>query len=373
MPQRLPSTPPVLSGMTYQNPLGSGGFADVFLYRQDMPSRPVAIKVMLAHIEDPTVRRMFNSEADVLARLSSHPSILSIYDAGVSADGRPYIAMEYCPDSPGGRYRSEKLPINAVLDAGVRIACALETAHRVGVLHRDLKPSNILITEFGAPVLADFGIATSLNKTAPTEEGAMSVPWSAPEVLTGATAGTVTSEVWGLGATIYSLLAGRSPFEQAGGGGRNSRDQLERRILKASYTPTGRTDVPASLEKVLARTMERDPQKRYQSALEVAQALQGVQMELGLAPTALDVPGANWNTQAVVVDDATAPPRGPIRPTVAAQSNRRKSSVSQTLNPVATNTQPTRKRQWGLVVAAIIAGVVLIAGAVVALVLTGVI
>ena len=202
MAKRLPSTPPTLSGFTTVRPLGTGGFADVFLYEQNMPRRTVAVKVLLADVVDEDVVRMFNAEADTMARLSSHPSILTVYEAAISPDGRPYLVMEYCPRSISPAYRSEVMPLADILDIGVRIGAALETAHRAGVLHRDIKPSNILYTSFGTPVLADFGIATSLSGRNGSETFAMSVPWSAPEVLTYKTKGTVATEVYSLGSTI---------------------------------------------------------------------------------------------------------------------------------------------------------------------------
>ena len=86
----------------------------------------------------------------------------------------------------------------------------------------------------------------------------MSIPWSAPEVIAEQTAGTIASEVWSLGATVYSLLAGHSPFERRDRG-QNTKEQLRRRIARATYTDIARTDVPASLQAVLARSMSRDP------------------------------------------------------------------------------------------------------------------
>lgn len=326
MPTRLPAAPPILPGLAYIRPLGSGGFADVFLYEQDMPRRSVAVKVLPSDVRDPDLLRMFNAEADVLAHLSAHPSIVTVYQAGISADGRPYIVMEYCPGSLAQRYRVERMPVPEVLAIGVKMASALESAHRAGLVHRDVKPSNILITTFGSPVLADFGISSSLARQGADEVLAMSVPWSAPEVVAEQTAGTVATEVWSLGATVYSLLAGHSPFERRERG-QNTRDHLRRRIARAAYTDIPRADVPPSLQALLARTMSRDPRERPASALEVGEALRGVQAELGLPVTPLEVAVDEWTPGTRGVDFADTSLRGPVRSRVE-HSGRRKTRTT---------------------------------------------
>lgn len=322
MPQRLPSSPPILPGLAYIRPLGSGGFADVFLYGQDMPRRDVAVKVLPSDVRDTDLLRMFNAEADVLAHLSAHPSIVTVYQAGISADGRPYIVMEFCPGSLAQRYRVERMPVAEVLSIGVRMAGALESAHHAGLIHRDVKPSNILVTTFGAPVLADFGISSSLVRQGADEMLAMSVPWSAPEVVAEQTAGTVASEVWSLGATVYSLLAGHSPFERREKG-QNSREQLRRRIARASYTAITRTDVPPSVQDVLAKAMARDPAQRYPSARAFGEALQGVQSAMGAPATPLEVPAAEWAPAARTIDFADGTVRGPARSRVEREISRK--------------------------------------------------
>lgn len=322
MAQRLPSSPPILPGLAYIRPLGSGGFADVFLYGQDMPRRDVAVKVLPSDVRDADLLRMFNAEADVLAHLSAHPSIVTVYQAGISADGRPYIVMEFCPGSLAQRYRVERIPVAEVLSIGVRMSGALESAHHAGLIHRDVKPSNILVTTFGAPVLADFGISSSLVRQGADEMLAMSVPWSAPEVVAEQTAGTVSSEVWSLGATIYSLLAGQSPFERREKG-QNSREQLRRRIARATYADISRSDVPASLQAVLAKSMSRNPDDRYASAREFGEAIQAVQIESGLPATPLEVPAAEWAPAARSIDFADGTLRGPARSRIEREGARK--------------------------------------------------
>ncbi|WP_227820100.1 serine/threonine-protein kinase [Agromyces aureus] len=325
MSRRLPSTPPNLPGFSYIRVLGSGGFADVFLYEQNMPRRHVAVKVLLAEVVDDAARQMFQSEADVMAQLSSHPSILTVYQASVAADGRPYLVMEFCPATLGQRYRSTALPLAEVLAIGVRIASAVETAHRNGVLHRDIKPSNILTTAYGHPVLSDFGIAAKLGAISSTDAVGLSVPWSAPEVLVD-DAGTVASEVWSLGATVYSLLAGRSPFEQPGGD--NAVARVSARIRTAKLPRTGRDDVPESLERVLARAMSKRPADRQSSALEFVRDLQAVEEELALPQTPLEVVTEDWALAVGVdLDERTrilaAPAGAPGAPDRRARRTRR--------------------------------------------------
>jgi tRNA A-37 threonylcarbamoyl transferase component Bud32 len=282
----------VLPGFSYVHILGSGGFADVFLYEQNMPRRQVAVKVMLSEVVNDQVRQMFQAEANLMAQLSAHPSILTVYEASVSGDGRPYLVMELCSSSLSERYRRERIPVPEVLRMAVKIGSAIETAHRAGVLHRDIKPSNILTTAYGHPVLSDFGIASTLTTQREEDAVGLSIPWSAPEVLLDETSGTIASEVWAFAATVYSLLAGRSPFEDPGGS--NSSSDLMSRIARAKPQPIGRPDVPASLEALLKRGMSRRPDGRPASVLEFVRELQTIEAELGVPQTALEIAMDEW-------------------------------------------------------------------------------
>src|SRR5690606_14385849 len=152
---------------------------------------------------------------------------------------------------------------------------------------------------------------------------AMSVPWSAPEVLDEATMGTVHSEIWSLGATIYSLFAGRTPFEKPGKG-QNTRENLSARIAQAKYTPIGRDDVPQRLEEVLAKSMSRRPDQRQQSAAQLAFELQRIQQELGLTVTALELGEGQWNSSTARVELGDEQRRGPVRPEVEVGSARKR-------------------------------------------------
>lgn len=322
MSRRKPSPPPVLPGYAFVRPLGSGGFADVFLYEQDMPRRVVAVKVLCDDAINPDVLRTFHSESDILARLSAHASIVTIFHASISADGRPYFVMDYCPDTMAAKVKRAPLAVKDVLDVGVRIAAALETAHRSGVLHRDIKPANILVTTLGTPVLADFGIAAGATflDDGP-DEVAMSIPWSAPEVISQQVAGSIPAEIWSLGATLYTLLAGRAPFELPSGE-RIPRAQHMQRIMKSGYVPTGRHDMPERLEAALKTALSKTPASRHTSMFAFAEELRWIQYELGVPPTALEVAAPEWAAAAAPVDFASDTLRGPVISTVREDSRR---------------------------------------------------
>ncbi|RFA17398.1 hypothetical protein B7R22_00565 [Subtercola boreus] len=326
--RRPPSLPPEIAGFSYVELLGSGGFADVFLYEQRMPRRRVAIKVLLPETLSANARTSFDAEANLMAQLSTHPSIVTIYQADISADGRPYLAMEYCPrPNLGARYRREKIGVAEVLRIGIQVAGAVETSHRAGILHRDIKPANILTTEYNRPALTDFGISVALVGGAERESVGMSIPWSPPEVFDQTPASGRAADIYSLGATVYTLLAGRSPFEQTGAS--NAGLDLIARIQNARLELTGRADVPDSLEQVLAISMSKRASDRYSSALEFARALQKVQLELSLSVTPADVlddalpaqveedeDDGNTRIRGIVTIDPVAPAttRAPIAP-----------------------------------------------------------
>lgn len=279
-------TPPSINGFTFIEPIGEGGFADVYLYEQRLPSRRVAVKV-LRKGTDAQGLEMFYAEANVMAQLSSHPSIMPIYQADVSADGRPYLVMEFCPGPHlAKRFRTERIPVAEVLETAVKVASAVETAHRAGILHRDIKPHNILTNAYGSPLLTDFGIASSAGSDDGVEY-AMSVPWSAPEVLSDQPYADVRSDVFSLAATVYSLLAGRSPFEVPGAA--NDTATLISRIERQQPSRILRSDVPDSLNSALLRAMAKRPEDRPESAMAFARSLQEVEIELHRSPTRLEV------------------------------------------------------------------------------------
>jgi hypothetical protein len=305
MMRRLAAEPPDLPGYRHVDLLGSGGFADVFLYEQKLPRRQVAVKVLLAEGLARDTRAQFVAEANLMAQLSAHPYIVTIFHADVAADGRPYFVMEYC-SGPSLATQLKRAPfgVEDALRTGVRLAGAVATAHAAGILHRDIKPANVLTNDYGWPALTDFGISSTLEGEIPVhtmtftrddrETGAaqsavgMSVPWSPPELFDDDPRADTRSDVFSLAATVHTLLAGRSPFEIPGRS--NGALDLIGRIERGAITAISRADVPRSLQEVLRKGMAVRPADRYASAVEFARALQRVELELGYAATSIEVP-----------------------------------------------------------------------------------
>ncbi|WP_010203329.1 serine/threonine-protein kinase [Salinibacterium sp. PAMC 21357] len=303
---RAPSVAPEIAGFTFVKILGSGGFSDVFLYDQHLPKRRVAVKVLLTEDLAPATRAAFVAEANLMAQLSTHPYIVSIFHADVAADDRPYFVMEYCSGpSLAERYKAAPLAVTDVLRIGVRVAGAVATAHAAGILHRDIKPANVLTNDYGWPALTDFGISSAFDDELPAHtstseslaqaSGAttgasigMSVPWSPPEMFEDDPNPDVRADVFSLAATLYTLLAGHTPFEQAGRP--NGALDLMGRIERGLVTPMTRTDLPASLVAVLRKAMATRREERFSTALDFARALQRIELELGYAATTVDVP-----------------------------------------------------------------------------------
>ena len=194
--------------------IARGGYATVYRARQNSIGREVALKIDTRTLNDERDRRRFLREAEAAGRMSGHPHIVHVYDAGVTADNHPYLVMELCT---GGSY-STKLrkegprPPAEVRDLGIKIAAALHAAHSAGVLHRDVKPANLLVNRYGVPGLADFGLAAVLDAShdiSVTVE-ALTPAYAPPEVFR-LDKPTEAGDIYSLCATLYALLPGRPP------------------------------------------------------------------------------------------------------------------------------------------------------------------
>lgn len=271
-------------------PLGAGGMGVVYRARDTRLGRDVAIKVLPPHLaETPDARARFDREARTISQLN-HPHICTLHDIG-SQDGIDYLVMELVEGETLAR-RLEKGPLAVaeVLVIGRQVAQALDRAHRAGVAHRDLKPGNIMLTKGGAKLL-DFGLAravapassgaapshaptmtTPLAMTTPlTAEGAIvgTFQYMAPEQLEGREA-DARSDLWALGCVLYEMVTGARAFTGA------SQASLIAAIMERQPAPLSAVQpvTPPQLERVVARCLQKDPDARFQSAGDLAFALE---------------------------------------------------------------------------------------------------
>ncbi len=257
--------------------LGAGGMGEVYRARDPRLGRDVAIKVLSPHFTaTPHVHARFQLEARVISQLS-HPHICTLYDIGREGE-TDYLVMELL-DGETLAHRLEKgpLPLAEVLVLGAQIADALHRAHRAGVVHRDLKPGNVMLTKAGAKLM-DFGLAHVARPSARgreslptltsplTSEGAVlgTFEYMAPEQLEGKEADE-RSDLWALGCVLYEMTTGKRPFAGA------SHASLIAAILKE--TPRSITELqpltPPALEHVVKHCLEKDPDQRFQSAIDL--------------------------------------------------------------------------------------------------------
>jgi serine/threonine protein kinase len=290
--------------------LGRGGFGVVYRARQLTIDREVAIKVDTRVILDDRDQRRFLREVRAAGRLSGHPHVVEIYDAGVLPDSRPYIVMELCPG--GSLAQRGPMAPREVTEIGQRIADALAAAHDLGVLHRDIKPANILVKRYGTVALSDFGLAALMEAgrdTSVTLE-ALTPAYAAPEQF-HLVPPTPRSDVYALTATLYALAAGRPPRYPHNG------ELSVPEIIRLHDTPI--EDIPGlppEFMAVLRRGLAKDPAHRYPEAAALRADLS--QLNVG------DMPGPRHSVTSPVMTvpaprpsypPPAAPPQFPSGPT----------------------------------------------------------
>ena len=258
--------------------IGRGGFGIVYRCTQTSLERTVAVKVLTADLDEQN-RKRFLREQRAAGRLTGHPNIVNVLHSDVTANGRPFIVMPYhAQNSLDERIRSHgPLPLDEALRLGVKMAGALETAHRLEILHRDVKPGNILLTDYGEPALTDFGIAHITGGFKTTTGLVTGSPaFTAPEVVAGEPP-TPAADVYGLGATLFAAITGHAAFERRRG------EQLMAQFLRITSEPVpnprehGVTeDVSAIIEGAMADTPGGRP-----SAVQLGRQLQAIQLHHG--------------------------------------------------------------------------------------------
>ena len=259
--------------------LGTGGMGTVYLAERadETFHRQVAIKVVAGALARPELVQRFLHERRILAALD-HPHIARLIDAGATADGLPYVVMEYVDGEPIDRYCKAK-PLAARLELIRQVCTAVHYAHQRLVIHRDIKAGNILVNRDGHPKLLDFGIAKLLEVEAGgerTETGARALtPESAsPEQLRDQPV-TVASDVYSLGVLLYRVLAERKPFDQA----TSSPSELVHAICEVDPPPPSQASAPGAprlvpeVDWITMMALRKEPERRYGSAQQLAEDL----------------------------------------------------------------------------------------------------
>ncbi len=249
--------------------LGRGGMGEVYLaQRREGFEQQVAIKVLRSSMTGTVFAQRFFQERETLARLS-HPHIAGLVDGGASAEGIPWLAMEYVPgltllDYCRNRELSDRDMVGLVID----VAEAVQFAHQQFVVHRDLKPGNILVREDGHPVLLDFGIAKLLKEEEASAELGLTLPqmpiytpeYASPEQMRGERVG-VSSDVYSLGVILFQLLSRQLPFSTEG------RTRFEMTVLvserEAPHLRTLSSKLSPDLDAIVHKCLRKDPQERY--------------------------------------------------------------------------------------------------------------
>lgn len=261
-----------LGGYSIVKELGSGGFGAVYLARHPTLKKDVALKILHTGLDDAAIQQKFQMEAELYALLDSHPNIITVYDRG-STDGKLWIAMQYIPGTDAQRaIHSGPLAPQRAVRIIAETARALDYAHAHGILHRDIKPANILLASPDAGseqvLLTDFGIAKALgNRPGLSNESAiiLSPAYAAPEQFDGKA--LASSDIYGLGCTLYMLLTGQEPYAGAHG------YQLEYAHKYAPIPkPSEIAHVPTAFDSIVARALAKDPAERYHTPGELAAA-----------------------------------------------------------------------------------------------------
>lgn len=267
--------------------IGTGGFSRVFEAYEREFNRRVAIKILNIEGDTGFDRAAFEAECQAMGSVSEHPNIVTVFASGFTAEGAPYIAMERYHETLLDRVRtSSHLPVDQVVDLGVKMAGALHRAHEARLLHRDVKPQNIFFSKYGEPVLGDFGIAALTGRRDTSDRVGFTPSYAAPEVVEGL-APTVESDLYSLGATLYTALAGRRPFSRNRG---ESDDALYHRIRTEMPPDITAQHLPDPVRRIIFGLLVKHPTDRPRQAIDLGGLLRDAQVRLGLPVTPLVLP-----------------------------------------------------------------------------------
>lgn len=288
--------PPEIPGYEIVRPLGQGGFATVYEARQLSVDRLVALKVVAVTGLAPVVERRFRDEVRTIGSLSWHPNVVALHDGGISPAGLPFLAMELVTGGSWDQRIADEGPCSpeTAIEVGIQVANALAAAHDAGIVHRDVKPDNVLVGRLGEALLADFGVATVTDGSMALSGSFVgTLAYAAPELLQGSAA-DARSDVYAVGMTLHTLLAGDAAF---GAAKDESPAAVIYRVLQEDK-PRLPPGVPGALADAVDHATARDPADRPATAAALATELRVVGDALAAPttprpppPPALDPPG----------------------------------------------------------------------------------
>lgn len=253
--------------------IGAGGMGEVYLAEDTRLNRRVALKFLPAHLaEDADVRARFTREAQAAAKLD-HPSIVTIHEVGEHL-GRPFFAMQYIDGKTLHEHsQNQSLPVAQIVQLISQVSDGLAKAHTAGVTHRDIKSANIIVDGDLRPKILDFGLATIQGGEMLTKVGSTlgTVAYMSPEQATGREVDH-RSDLFSLGVVLYELIAGRTPFK------RNNDAATLHAIVSETPEPLARykSDVAPELQRIVSKTLAKNPAERYQSASDLSADLKTV-------------------------------------------------------------------------------------------------
>jgi tetratricopeptide (TPR) repeat protein len=257
--------------------LGEGGKKRVYMAHDTVLDRDIAFAQIKIEKLDEDARTRIKREAQAMGRLGDHPNIVTVYDFGED-EGLPYMVL---PLLPGGdveelieRAPDHRLPIEKAISIAKAVSSGLVFAHSKGIIHRDLKPGNVWLSADGTAKIGDFGLAVAVDLSRLTESGMIvgTVAYMPPEQAMGG-AVTPKTDLYSLGAMLYEMVAGRRPFI-----GEDALAILGQHINTPPVSPAWhRADLPPSLEALILQLLEKDPNKRPDSASAVYQALESIE------------------------------------------------------------------------------------------------
>jgi serine/threonine-protein kinase PknK len=290
--------------------IGTGGYGRVYRAHQPAFNRTVAVKVLHGRLDDADTLRRFQRECQAIGAVAGHPNIVEVHDAGGTPSGHPYIVMPYLRRGSLAQRlaREGPIPWPQAVAITIKLCGALHSAHQASVLHRDIKPENILISDYGEPLLADFGIAHQLGSAMFTTTAAALTPaHGAPELMSDGKP-SVASDIYSLASTLHTLIRGKPPFSRRG---EESVFPMLARIATEPPPDLRRHGSPDEITRIVEQAMAKNPQSRPATARAFGKALQQGQARLHLPVT--DLPMADDDSPAGAPPTVRTPPPPTVR------------------------------------------------------------